>query len=118
LANTLDIVCVNDTATIRKNDGEVSINSAVEIDLSGPVYADRIETSLCSGFVGQMDFISGAMLSTCRKPIIVLPSITRQGECRIVPFLKVGCCLASTRALVRYIVTEYGSVDLFGKTIK
>jgi acyl-CoA hydrolase len=118
LVNTLDIACVNDTATIRKNDREVSINSALEIDLCEPVYADSINTSLCSGFVGQMDFISGAMLSKGGKPIIVLPSITRQGKCRIVPFLKVGLGVVTTRVLVHYIVTEYGIVDLFGTTIK
>lgn len=118
LVNMLDIAYVNDTSVIRKNDKAVSINSAVEIDLTGQVCADSIGTRLYSGVGGQMDFIRGAMLSKGGKPIIALPSVTRRGESRIVPFLKTGAGVVTTRAHVRYIVTEYGIADLYGKTIK
>jgi 4-hydroxybutyrate CoA-transferase len=118
LVNMLDIGYVNDTATIRKNDKAVSINSAVEIDLTGQVCADSIGTRLYSGVGGQMDFMRGAMLSKGGKPIIALPSVTRKGESRIVPFLKIGAGVVTTRAQVHYIVTEYGIADLYGKTIK
>lgn len=118
LVNMLDIAYVNDTAVIRKNDKAVSINSAVEIDLTGQVCADSIGTKLYSGVGGQMDFIRGSMLSKGGKPIIALPSVTRRGESRIVPFLKPGAGVVTTRAHVRYIVTEYGIADLYGKTIK
>ncbi|PTM04167.1 MAG: 4-hydroxybutyrate CoA-transferase [Bacteroidetes bacterium] len=118
LVNMLDIAYVNDTATIRKNEKAVSINSAVEIDLTGQICADSIGTKLYSGVGGQMDFIRGAMLSKGGKPIIALPSVTRRGESRIVPFLKTGAGVVTTRAHVHYIVTEYGIADLYGKTIK
>ena len=118
LVNMLDIAYVNDTSVIRKNDKAVSINSAVEIDLTGQVCADSIGTRLYSGVGGQMDFIRGAMLSKGGKPIIALPSVTRRGESRIVPFLKTGAGVVTTRAHVRYIITEYGIADLYGKTIK
>jgi acyl-CoA hydrolase len=65
-----------------------------------------------------MDFMRGAMLSKGGKPIIALPSVTRKGESRIVPFLKIGAGVVTTRAHVHYIVTEYGIADLYGKTIK
>lgn len=118
LVNLLDIAYVNDTSVIRKNDRAVSINSAVEIDLTGQVCADSIGTRMYSGVGGQMDFIRGAMLSHEGKPIIALPSVTRRGESRIVPFLKKGAGVVTTRAHVRYIVTEYGVADLYAKTLR
>ncbi|QNR24100.1 acetyl-CoA hydrolase/transferase family protein [Croceimicrobium hydrocarbonivorans] len=116
--NLLDIGYVNDTAVIRKNPKAISINSAVEIDLTGQVCADSIGAHMYSGVGGQMDFIRGAMLSKGGKPIIALPSTTRKGLTRIVPFLKEGAGVVTTRSHVHYIVTEYGIADLYGKTLK
>lgn len=118
LVNLLDIAYVNDTVVIRKNEKAVSINSAVEIDLTGQVCADSIGLRMYSGVGGQMDFIRGAMLSKGGKPIIALPSTTRRGESRIVSFLKKGAGVVTTRSHVQYVVTEYGIADLYGKTLK
>ena len=94
------------------------INSAAVVDLTGQVCADSIGTRQYSGVGGQMDFIRGASLSDGRKPIIALPSSTRRGETRIVPFLKKGAGVVTTRAHVHYIVTEYGSAQLYGKGMR
>ena len=108
---------VNDTARIRKNPKMVSINSAIEVDVTGQVCADSIGSRMYSGVGGQMDFIRGASLSEGGKPIIALPSITRRGESRIVPFLKQGAGVVTTRSHVHYIITENGIADLYGKTL-
>ena len=113
-----DISWVNDVAVIRRNPKAISINSAIEVDLTGQVNADSIGTRLYSGVGGQMDFIRGASLSEGGKPIIALPSITRRGESRISGFLKQGAGVVTTRAHVHYVITEYGVADLYGKTIK
>ncbi|MBK9636056.1 MAG: acetyl-CoA hydrolase/transferase family protein [Bacteroidetes bacterium] len=109
---------VNDTAIIRKNSKMVAINSAIEVDITGQVCADSIGARMFSGVGGQMDFIRGATLSNGGKAIIALPSITKKGESRIVPFLKQGAGVVSTRSHVQYIITEYGIADLYGKTLK
>lgn len=109
---------VNDTARIRKNPKMVSINSAIEVDLTGQVCADSIGSTMYSGVGGQMDFIRGASLSEGGKAIIALPSITKRGESRIVPYLKQGAGVVTTRAHVHYIITENGIADLYGKTLK
>jgi acyl-CoA hydrolase len=109
---------VNDTARIRKNPKMVAINSAIEVDVTGQVCADSIGGKMYSGVGGQMDFIRGASLSPGGKAIIALPSVTKRGESRIVPFLKQGAGVVSTRAHVQYIITEYGIADLYGKTLK
>lgn len=116
--NLLDIGYVNDTSVIRKNPKAISINSAVEIDLTGQVCADSIGPKMYSGVGGQMDFIRGAMLSKGGKPILALPSTTKSGKGRIVPFLQNGAGVVTTRSHVHYIVTEYGIADLYGKTLK
>lgn len=108
---------VNDTARIRKNPKMVSINSAIEVDVTGQVCADSIGSRMYSGVGGQMDFIRGASLSEGGKPIIALPSVTRRGESRIVPFLKQGAGVVTTRSHVHYIITENGIADLYGKTL-
>jgi acyl-CoA hydrolase len=118
LVALLDIAYVNDTAVIRRNPKVAAINSAVEIDLTGQVCADSIGLKLYSGVGGQMDFIRGALLSEGGKPIIALPSVTSRGESRIVPFLKLGAGVVTTRAHVHYIVTEYGVADLYGKNLR
>ncbi|QYJ68593.1 acetyl-CoA hydrolase/transferase family protein [Flavobacterium litorale] len=109
---------VNDTAVIRKNKKMVAINSAIEVDLTGQVCADSIGCRMYSGVGGQMDFIRGASLSEGGKAIIALPSVTKKGANRIVPFLKEGAGVVTTRSHVQYVVTEYGIADLYGKTLK
>ena len=113
----LDIDYVNDTSVIRRNPNVIAINSAVEIDLTGQVCSDSIGTYQFSGVGGQMDFIRGAALSEGGKPIIALPSRTAKGISRIVPFLKQGAGVVTTRAHVHYVVTEYGVAYLFGKNL-
>lgn len=114
----LDVAYVNDTAVIRRNPKVTAINSALEIDLTGQVCADSIGTQQYSGVGGQMDFIRGASLSVGGKPIIALPSVTRKGESRIVPFLKPGAGVVTTRAHVHHVVTEYGAAALHGKNLR
>ena len=109
---------VNDTARIRKNPKMVAINSAIEADVTGQVCADSIGSRMYSGVGGQMDFIRGASLSEGGKPIIALPSVTRRGESRIVPYLKQGAGVVTTRSHVHYIITENGIADLYGKNLK
>ncbi|MDP5001762.1 MAG: 4-hydroxybutyrate CoA-transferase [Flavobacterium sp.] len=109
---------VNDTARIRRNPRMVAINSAIEVDVTGQVCADSIGSAMYSGVGGQMDFIRGASLSEGGKAIIALPSITKRGESRIVPYLKQGAGVVTTRAHVHYIITENGIADLYGKTLK
>lgn len=114
----LDIDYVNDPHVIRRNNKMVAINSAIEIDLTGQVCADSIGTFQYSGVGGQMDFIRGAALSEGGKPIIALPSRTAKGIPRIVPVLKQGAGVVTTRAHVHYVVTEYGVAYLFGKNFR
>ncbi|HEY6083486.1 MAG TPA: acetyl-CoA hydrolase/transferase C-terminal domain-containing protein [Chitinophagaceae bacterium] len=108
----------NDTAIIRKNPKVIAINSAIEVDLTGQVCADSIGTFQYSGVGGQMDFMRGAALSEEGKPVIALASATARGESKIVPFLKPGAGVTTTRAHVQYIVTEYGVADLYGKNLR
>src|SRR6187402_2439683 len=114
----MDIAYVNETSVIRQNPKATAINSAIEIDLTGQVCADSIGTYQYSGIGGQMDFIRGASLSEDGKPIIALPSVTSKGQSRIVAFLKEGAGVVTTRGHVHWVVTEYGSVNLFGKSLK
>ncbi len=114
----LDIGYVNDTSVIRRNPKVTAINSAIEVDLTGQVCADSIGTLQFSGVGGQMDFIRGASLSDGGKPIIALPSVTSRGESKIVPFLKQGAGVVTTRAHVHYIVTEHGVAYLYGKNLR
>lgn len=113
----LDFEYVNNTDVIRKNPKVTAINSAIEIDLTGQVCADSIGCKIFSGVGGQMDFIRGAALSEGGKPIIALSSTTKNGESKLVAMLKPGAGVVTTRAHVHYVVTEYGAVNLVGKTI-
>jgi 4-hydroxybutyrate CoA-transferase len=109
----------NDTALIRMNDKVTAINSALEIDLSGQVVADSIGFRIYSGIGGQMDFIRAAALSQGGKPIIALPSTASNGAVsRIVPSLKPGAGVVTTRGHVHWVVTEYGAVNLFGLSLR
>jgi len=108
---------INNTAVIRRNPKVVAINSAVEVDLTGQVCADSIGHRIISGVGGQMDFIRGASLSEGGKPIIALTSRTRRDEPRIVPTLRHGAGVVTTRAHIHYVITEYGVADLYGRTL-
>ena len=113
----LDIDYINNPTTIARNPKVVAINSAVEIDLTGQVCADSIGSRIISGVGGQMDFIRGASLSLGGKPIIALTSRTKNKAPRIVPVLKPGAGVVTTRAHMHYVVTEYGIASLYGKTL-
>lgn len=108
---------VNDAYVISKNPKVAAINGAIEVDLTGQVCADSIGTFQFSGVGGQMDFMRGASMSEGGKPIIALASQTTDKKSKIVPFLKEGAGVVSTRAHVHYIVTEYGIADLYGKNL-
>jgi len=109
----------NDPFIISQNEKMIAINSALEVDLTGQVCSDSIGTSIYSGFGGQVDYIRGAARSKGGKPIIALPSTAKNGTLsRIVPTLKEGAGVVTTRADVHYVVTEYGIAYLHGKGIK
>ncbi|MTB51963.1 acetyl-CoA hydrolase/transferase family protein [Lewinella sp. W8] len=108
----------NDPSLIRLNPKVTSINSAIEIDLTGQICADSIGTYQFSGVGGQIDFMRGAVLSPGGKPIIAITSTTRKGLSKIVPTLRPGAGVTTTRAHVHYVVTEFGVVNLFGKSLK
>lgn len=114
----LDAQYVNDTKVIRENPNVVAVNSAIEVDLTGQVCADSIGTYQFSGVGGQMDFMRGAALSEGGKPIIALCSTTNKGHSKIVPFLRPGAGVATTRAHVHYVVTEHGVAYLYGKNLE
>lgn len=109
----------NDTALIRKNDNVVAINSAIQLDLTGQVCADSIGHRVYSGIGGQMDFVRGAALSRGGKAIIALPSTAKNGTVsRIVPELAAGAGVVTTRGHVHWVVTEYGAVNLHGRSLR
>jgi 4-hydroxybutyrate CoA-transferase len=113
---------VNDPFVIAQNERMVAINSAIEVDLTGQVCADSIGPKLYSGVGGQLDFVYGASRSKGGVPIIALPSTNtmRDGTVlsKIASLLKYGAGVVTTRNHVRFIVTEYGVADLYGKTIR
>ncbi|MCU7519314.1 MAG: acetyl-CoA hydrolase/transferase family protein [Ignavibacteria bacterium] len=110
---------VNDPFVISRNYKMVAINSAIEVDLTGQVCADSIGTRFFSGIGGQVDFVRGAARSEGGKPIIALPSTTKDFKIsRIVPALKPGAGVVTSRGDVHYIVTEYGIAHLYGKSIR
>lgn len=109
----------NHPFNVARNEKMIAINSAIEVDITGQVCSDSIGTYIYSGFGGQVDFIRGAAHSKGGKPIIALPSTAKSGEVsRIVPFLKQGAGVVTTRADVRYVVTEYGVAYLHGKNLQ
>lgn len=109
---------VNNMRNISRNPKVIGINSAIEIDLTGQVCADSIGTKIYSGVGGQIDFMRGASMSEGGKPIIALSSRTLKGVAKIVPTLKTGAGVVSTRANMHYVVTEYGVANLYGKSLK
>lgn len=116
----LEINYVNNVGIVARNPKMTAINSALEVDLTGQVCADSIGTRMYSGFGGQVDFIRGAAegYDGKGKPIIALASVTNKGQSKIVPTLKLGAGVVTSRAHVHYVVTEYGIAYLFGKTLR
>jgi acyl-CoA hydrolase len=109
----------NDTHVIRQNPKVVAINSALQIDLTGQICADSIGHDIYSGIGGQMDFMRGAALSPGGKPIIALTSTAAGGRIsRIVSELNPGAGVVTTRGHAHWVVTEYGTVNLHGKTLR
>ena len=110
---------VNDPFNIARNDKMVAINSAIQVDLTGQVCADSIGTRFYSGVGGQIDFIRGASRSEGGIPIIALPATARGGTLsRIVPTLYEGSGVVTTRNDVHYVVTEFGTAYLYGKSVR
>ncbi len=109
---------VNNPAVIARNSKMVSINSALEVDLLGQVCADTLGPRQFSGVGGQLDFVRGALMSEGGKAIIALPSTTKDGVSRIVPTLKEGAAVTTSRNDVDYVVTDCGLAALRGKTVR
>ncbi|EDO31214.1 predicted protein [Nematostella vectensis] len=116
----LDVGFVNLVAISSQNPKMTAINSCIEVDLTGQVVSDSIGTRMYSGVGGQVDFLRGAALGYdgLGKPILALNSTTSKGESKIVPFIKQGAGVVTTRAHVHYVVTEYGIAQLFGKNLR
>ncbi len=113
-----EIKYTNDPWVIAHIDNMVSINSAVEIDLTGQVCADSIGTRIFSGTGGQLVFIRGAKMSKGGKAIIALASRTNKGKPKIVPLFQPGAGVVTPRADVQWVVTEHGAVNLYGKSLQ
>ncbi|KAK6021087.1 4-hydroxybutyrate coenzyme A transferase domain protein [Ostertagia ostertagi] len=115
-----DVQWVNDPAIIRQNPKIVAINSAVEIDLTGQVVSDSVGKRFLSGFGGQVDYIRGAAIGNDGegKPIIALPSVSKKGQSKIVPYIQEGAGVVTSRSHVHYVVTEYGIAQLWGKNMR
>lgn len=114
----MDIGYVNDPYVIARNPKVVSVNSAVQVDLTGQICADSIGQRIISGTGGQLDFIRGATLSKGGRSIIALPSRTKKGVSKIVPILEDGAGVVTPRADVQWVVTEYGAVNLKGLSLQ
>ncbi len=118
IVKSLEIDYVNNPKVISQNPKVTAINSAIEIDITGQVCSDSIGAYQYSGIGGQLDFIRGAAMSKGGKPIIALPSVTGKGVSRIVPFLKQGAGIVTTRGDIHWLVTEYGKINLFGMNME
>lgn len=114
----MDVGYTNDPYVIARNPKMTAINSAVQIDLTGQVCADSIGKKFYSGTGGQVDFIYGASLSEGGKAIIAMPSCTKNGVSKIAPTIMEGAGVVTSRAHVHWVVTEYGAVDLYGRSME
>lgn len=114
----MDVKYSNDPYIISRNPKVCAINSALQVDLTGQVCADSIGTKFYSGVGGQIDFIQGACLSEGGKAIIAMPSATAKGISKITPTLTNGAGVVTTRNQIHYLVTEYGAIDLYGKSLQ
>ncbi len=113
-----DVGYTNDINMICRNPKVTAINSAIQVDITGQVCADSIGTKFFSGVGGQIDFIRGASMSPGGKPIVAMPSVTAKGISKIAPVLNLGAGVVTTRSNIHWLVTEYGAVDLYGKTLQ
>lgn len=113
-----DVAYTNDPFVIAQQPKMVSINSALQIDLTGQVCADSLGTKFYSGVGGQIDFIYGASRSKGGKAIIAMPSVTAKGVSKIAPTLTEGAGVVTTRNHIHWFVTENGAVNLYGKTLQ
>lgn len=113
-----DVKYTNRVSIIAQNPKVTAINSALQVDITGQVCADSIGTIFYSGVGGQIDFLRGASLSSGGKPIIAMHSITNKGVSKITPILTPGAGVVSTRANIHWLVTEYGAVNLYGRTLQ
>lgn len=114
----MDVEYTNRVAVIARNPKVTAINSALQVDITGQVCADSIGTTHYSGVGGQIDFLRGASLSKGGKPILAMPSVTNKGISKIAPILTPGAGVVSTRANVHWVVTEFGAVNLYGRTLQ
>ena len=114
----MDVGYTNNPYIISRNPKMTAINSAMEIDITGQICADSIGTKHYSGVGGQLDFVLGASYSEGGKAIIAMPSCTAKGESKITPMIKQGGGIVTPRAQTHWIVTEYGAVDLYGKSLQ
>jgi acyl-CoA hydrolase len=114
----MDVGYTNDPFVIAKNPKVTAINTALQIDLTGQICADSLGTKFYSGVGGQVDFFYGASRSKGGKPIIAMPSITISGVSKIAPVLLPGAGVVTTRAHMHWLVTEYGAVNLYGRSLQ
>lgn len=114
----MDVGYTNDPYIISRNEKVTAINSALQVDITGQVCADSLGTTHYSGVGGQIDFIYGASLSKGGKAMIAMPAVTNKGLSKIAPVLNAGAGVVTTRAHMHYFVTEFGAVDLYGKTLQ
>jgi acyl-CoA hydrolase len=113
-----DVKYTNSVNVIAKNPKVTAINSALQIDITGQVCADSLGIKFYSGVGGQIDFLRGASLSHGGKPIIAMPSVTNKGVSKIAPILTPGGGVVSTRANIHWLVTEFGAVNLYGRSLQ
>lgn len=114
----MDVGYTNDPFVIAKNPKVTAINSALQVDLTGQICADSLGTKFYSGVGGQIDFIYGASRSEGGKAILAMPSVTNKGISKIAPELTLGAGVVTTRSHVHWFVTEYGAVNLYGKSLQ
>lgn len=113
-----DVEYTNDPFIIAQQPKMTSINSAIQVDLSGQVCADSLGPRIYSGVGGQIDFVYGASRSQGGKAIIAMPTVTKKGINKITPYLTTGSSAVTTRNHIHWFVTEYGAVDLYGKSLQ
>ena len=113
-----DIKYTNDPWVIARNPRTIAINSATEVDITGQVCADSIGTRIFSGTGGQLDFVKGSRMSEGGKCVIAFASRTNKGKNKIVPVLNPGAGVVTPRADVQWVVTEYGAVNLYGRSLQ
>lgn len=113
-----DVGYTNDPFILSRNPKVTAINSALQVDLTGQICADSLGTKCYSGVGGQIDFFYGASRSPGGKPILAMPSVTEKGISKIAPVLLPGAGVVTTRAHVHWVVTEYGAVNLYGRSLQ